>query len=532
MKYSRLLIIGALVFALALPPTLSAQTVGDAQSQINQLLQQIRDLQEQVLRLRLTTVGSTTPAVPPLNWRHRICLVAGQLQEGDQNDDVRSLQEFLREQGLLSAEATGFFGPITREALRRWQANNLGLTAGDAATTGWGAFGPRTRSFIARWCGGNSESSVLRANPQRGTAPLAVVFTSTERVADTSLIADAPGLKIVFGDGQEKALECDRPVSTNATGTATSIEGRSGFCPMLPVAHTYTANGTYTATLVRYGGFCAGACPVTTLARTQIVVGPVTSGGDPIISSFTGPEALTVNQSGTWTVNATDPQGGPLSYHIAWGDQGFAWDSLLALGNITEFTSTSTFSHAYPRAGVFAITARVRDNAGNIATASKRVNVGNQPTENIIACTMDAYQCPNGQWVGRTGPHCQFVCSGFGSGEQPHDTPICTYGGQTYQEGGTYTTRTSCSNTTESIGQDFVTTCSATFVCRSGSWVQTNGQVQGNASCTYGGETYAHGATASCGLVFGDRCYPPESAGFISGGQKRSVCSNGSWHIQ
>lgn len=27
-----------------------------------------------------------------------------------------------------------------------------------------------------------------------------------------------------------------------------------------------------------------------------------------------------------------------------------------------------------------------------------------------IFCTMDAFQCPDGSWVGRTGPNCEFVC--------------------------------------------------------------------------------------------------------------------------
>jgi hypothetical protein len=31
---------------------------------------------------------------------------------------------------------------------------------------------------------------------------------------------------------------------------------------------------------------------------------------------------------------------------------------------------------------------------------------------NQTMCTMDAYVCPNGTTVGRTGPHCQFVCPG------------------------------------------------------------------------------------------------------------------------
>jgi hypothetical protein len=27
-----------------------------------------------------------------------------------------------------------------------------------------------------------------------------------------------------------------------------------------------------------------------------------------------------------------------------------------------------------------------------------------------VVCTADAMQCPDGTWVGRTGPDCEFVC--------------------------------------------------------------------------------------------------------------------------
>lgn len=29
-----------------------------------------------------------------------------------------------------------------------------------------------------------------------------------------------------------------------------------------------------------------------------------------------------------------------------------------------------------------------------------------------VACTMDAMQCPDGRWIGRSGPNCEFVCEG------------------------------------------------------------------------------------------------------------------------
>jgi len=29
---------------------------------------------------------------------------------------------------------------------------------------------------------------------------------------------------------------------------------------------------------------------------------------------------------------------------------------------------------------------------------------------NNIVCTEDARECPDGSWVGRSGPHCEFIC--------------------------------------------------------------------------------------------------------------------------
>lgn len=32
-------------------------------------------------------------------------------------------------------------------------------------------------------------------------------------------------------------------------------------------------------------------------------------------------------------------------------------------------------------------------------------------TQSRIACTQEAKQCPDGSFVGRSGPHCEFICS-------------------------------------------------------------------------------------------------------------------------
>ena len=38
------------------------------------------------------------------------------------------------------------------------------------------------------------------------------------------------------------------------------------------------------------------------------------------------------------------------------------------------------------------------------------VEYKNPKEEEGIVCTMDAKMCPDGSYVGRTGPNCEFVC--------------------------------------------------------------------------------------------------------------------------
>ena len=33
-----------------------------------------------------------------------------------------------------------------------------------------------------------------------------------------------------------------------------------------------------------------------------------------------------------------------------------------------------------------------------------------KPDDRVVACTMDAFQCPDGSYVGRSAPNCEFVC--------------------------------------------------------------------------------------------------------------------------
>lgn len=81
----------------------------------------------------------------------------------------------------------------------------------------------------------------------------------------------------------------------------------------------------------------------------------------PTIHSVSGPTTLERNETGTWSVNASDSNNGVLSYNIDWGEnRGWFVDALAALP-LSSFTQQATFTHAYATAGTYTVTITVRN---------------------------------------------------------------------------------------------------------------------------------------------------------------------------
>jgi hypothetical protein len=112
----------ALIFGASQPA--AAQSVD---AQIQSLMERIQELTRKLNDLRNSSskpswVAPATPATTPA-LKHRICsILYRNLSQGVSGSDVQSLQEFLQEQGYLSAQPTGFFGPLTIAAVKKWQA--------------------------------------------------------------------------------------------------------------------------------------------------------------------------------------------------------------------------------------------------------------------------------------------------------------------------------------------------------------------------------------------------------------------------
>ncbi|MDE1966584.1 MAG: peptidoglycan-binding protein [Patescibacteria group bacterium] len=94
----------------------------------------------------------------------------------------------------------------------------------------------------------------------------------------------------------------------------------------------------------------------------------------PVISGVTGPTSLSVGQSGSWKVNAYDPNNRRLTYGVDWGDSP-------APPKGTAFTAsaqqTPYFAHSYTSVGTYTAIFQVMNDSGLTAQTSVTVIVGN-----------------------------------------------------------------------------------------------------------------------------------------------------------
>ena len=72
--------------------------------------------------------------------------VTNQLELGSKGIDVTRLQTYLASDAGVypSGLVTGFFGPLTQEGVRRFQATERIVSDGTPETTGYGRVGPQT----------------------------------------------------------------------------------------------------------------------------------------------------------------------------------------------------------------------------------------------------------------------------------------------------------------------------------------------------------------------------------------------------
>lgn len=94
------------------------------------------------------------------------------LRRGLRNVDVAALQSFLVSNGYLSADnATGLFGSLTEQAVKRFQSDNGIVSSGNSQTTGYGSVGARTLIAIRKACNGESTTPSVNQSENKQNTP-------------------------------------------------------------------------------------------------------------------------------------------------------------------------------------------------------------------------------------------------------------------------------------------------------------------------------------------------------------------------
>lgn len=152
--FKKLAFAGLGIVLLITPTLSSAQSLAELQAQVQALLAQLNALQAQIrTQTNSDDAGRTVyPSTPSVCVELSRNLYLG-LSDAQTNGEVGKLQQFLISTGDYTyGEVTGYFGPATEQAVKRWQSRNGVVSSGTPDSTGYGAVGPSTRTAMARAC--------------------------------------------------------------------------------------------------------------------------------------------------------------------------------------------------------------------------------------------------------------------------------------------------------------------------------------------------------------------------------------------
>jgi peptidoglycan hydrolase-like protein with peptidoglycan-binding domain len=271
------------------------------------------------------------------------------------NGDVSRLQDFLINQGFLKSNITGYFGSQTYRAVRDFQ-RSFGFSA-------VGNVGPMTRNKIKN----------ITCNLVVNTTPSIFSMTPTTGIIGTNVTLYGKGFTrentINFGNGViPNVVSIDNKYITFTVpgSLVPPCVYANPACYMTAMPNMQTPPGTYPVSVTNQNGVTSNTIDFTVVAQQNTV--------SPVISGVDSPTNLTVGQSGTWTVRASDPEGKGLSYSVLWGDESTVYPAAMSAQR-SSFIQTSTFTHAYNNPGVYTVTFVVRGQNGQTSQISTTVQV-------------------------------------------------------------------------------------------------------------------------------------------------------------
>jgi hypothetical protein len=132
-----------------------------------------------------------------------------------------------------------------------------------------------------------------------------------------------------------------------------------------------------------------GSNPMTIIAANE----------PPVITAASGPTNLKINETGTWSIQANDPDGNSLTYKVDWGDLQKTEEDTSSMSLIDQ---TATFTHSDSKAGDYTITFTVTDISGDSASSSLTIQVDASDADNTPPELIDVWTDKEIYYVGDT----------------------------------------------------------------------------------------------------------------------------------
>ncbi len=324
------------------------------------------------------------------------------LSTGSTGPDVSALQTWLISNSfdipaISSGIANkGYFGSQTKLALIRYQ-QSLGFPA-------FGYFGPMTRGYI------NGHSNPYNASfkvtsPNGGETWVKGTTQSITWSGSANVLAQKGDIKLEY-----PTPACALPgqpircmIMVRAPLTIASGVSLSSGSYMWNVGNVFDFGGT-NASIAGDGQYKIQICPVDgstcdeSDSNFTISSNPTNTGNAPVISGVDAPTMLSINQTGTWTIRATDPLNGMLSYAVDWGDNTILPQGMAGSMPASYITQTTTFTHSYSNAGTYVVIFTVRNSSGQQVQTTSTIVVTGSNTAGPLQITS-----PNGGEVWTRG---------------------------------------------------------------------------------------------------------------------------------
>ncbi|OYV27097.1 MAG: hypothetical protein B7W98_02530, partial [Parcubacteria group bacterium 20-58-5] len=126
------------------------------------------------------SIIQTIPTAPPASTPVIPLALTRPLYRGIQGDDVKSVQDILIAHSYLApANDTGLFGPLTREAIQKFQCAEAIVCSGTESTTGYGVIGPATRARLQSLA--SAPVSAVPPTPSPASSPALTLTRSLYR---------------------------------------------------------------------------------------------------------------------------------------------------------------------------------------------------------------------------------------------------------------------------------------------------------------------------------------------------------------